>query len=164
MVDINVDLSGISTSLMIVSSVCLNIPSALHVADPSASPAGPSGHILALSQMTSIILLGVYVMYLHFRTWGYSRLFDSDEKREAKADKLGPLASSTIFILAGTGIAVCSNYLVDSVDGFVEAIGIGRAFIGLIILPMLGNAGEFVAALQRARTNQINFAVEVILA
>jgi len=163
-VDLNIDVAGILTSLMIISSASLIIPSVLRTADSPSGSEEPSGYILALSRFTSIILLAFYVMYLYFQTWSHSHLFDEcNEEEEGETNKLGSLASSMILILAAVGVAVCSDYLVDSVDGFVEAIGIGRAFIGLIIVPIIGNAGEFVATVQWARTGRINLAIAVIV-
>lgn len=43
-------------------------------------------------------------------------------------------------------MAVCSHYLVDSVDGFVETLGVSRSFIGLVIAPIVGNTGWYVAS------------------
>jgi Ca2+:H+ antiporter len=40
---------------------------------------------------------------------------------------------------------------------------VSRAFIGLILVPIVGNAGEFVAAVEQARKNNIDFALGLIV-
>ena len=149
---------------MIISSASLIIPSVLRSAEIPSVPEEPSRHVLALSRFTSIILLIFYVTYLCFQTWTHAHLFDeANEDEEGETNKLGLVASSIILIIATIGVAECSDSLVDSVDGVVEAVGIGRAFIGLIIVPIVGNAGEFVATVQWARTGKINLAIGVIV-
>lgn len=39
-------------------------------------------------------------------------------------------------------VAVCAEFLVSSIDGLVEGSNISEAFVGLILLPIVGNAAE----------------------
>jgi len=39
-------------------------------------------------------------------------------------------------------VAVCAEFLVDSIDGMVDGSGISETFVGLILLPIVGNAAE----------------------
>jgi calcium/proton exchanger len=165
-VDINIDVAGILTSLMIISCSSLIIPSALHFDDPTSDSTqhGSRPHILSLSRITSIVLLVFYLLYLFFQSYTHSHLFtEEEEEEEGQSHKLNAFSSSTVLVLATIGVAVCSDYLVDSVDGFVETLGVSRSFIGLIIVPIVGNAGCYVATVQWARSNKINLAVSVIV-
>ncbi|POR39744.1 Vacuolar calcium ion transporter [Tolypocladium paradoxum] len=163
-VDINIDVAGILTSLMIISCASLIMPSALHIADPGSSNSKntPSDYILTLSRITSIILLVFYLLYLYFQSVTHAELFVEEDKEDA-GDQLHAASSCVMLILATLGVASCSDCLVDSVDGFVEALGVSRSFIGLIIVPIVGNAGCFVGTIQWSRTNRINLAVSVIV-
>lgn len=158
-VSINIDVAGILTSLMIISCASLIIPSALQISGSPSESSGPSDYILSLSHVTSIILLTFYLLYLCFQTWTHSHLFE-DEDGQAK---LRPLSSSMVLIVATLGVATCSDYLVDSVDGFVETFGVSRSFVGLIIVPIVGNGSCFVATVQWARTGKIDLAISVIV-
>jgi len=112
---------------------------------------------LTLSRTTSIVLLVFYLPYLYFRSATHAELFREEE--DVPEDKLHPLASSIVLIGATLGVVFCSDCLVDSADGFVEALSslrVSRAFIGLIIVPIVGNAGCFVGTVQWSRTNRIN--------
>ena len=167
-VDINIDVAGILTSLMIISCSSLIIPSTLHIADSgsdvhAAGGHDPSAHVLTLSRITALILLVFYLLYLYFQSYTHSDLFAEEEEEDASADKLSVWSSSIVLVLATLGVAVCSDYLVESVDGLVETLGLSRSFIGLIIVPIVGNAGCYVATVQWARTNRINLAVSVIV-
>lgn len=39
-------------------------------------------------------------------------------------------------------VAVCAEFLVGSIDGMVDGSGISETFVGLILLPIVGNAAE----------------------
>ncbi|EXU96196.1 calcium/proton exchangerprotein [Metarhizium robertsii] len=162
-VDINIDVAGVLTSLMIISCVSLIMPSALHMADPNGGGSNdhPSEHVLLLSRITAVILLLFYLIYLYFQSVTHADLFSEEE--DQPEDKLHGLSSSIILVLATLGVSFCSDALVDSVDGFVEALGVSRSFIGLIIVPIVGNAGCLVGTVQWSRSDRVNLAVSVIV-
>ena len=67
--------------------------------------------------------------------------------------------------LAGTTILVTifSEHLVRSIDGFVEASGLSRTFVGLILLPIVGNAVEHVSAVTFAIKDKMDLAMGVAI-
>lgn len=72
--------------------------------------------------------------------------------------------SAVIVLLVTTGlVAVCAEFLVDSIDYLVQSSGISQAFIGLIILPIVGNAAEHVTAVTVASKNKMDLAIGVAL-
>ncbi|KAL1980125.1 hypothetical protein VTN96DRAFT_4614 [Rasamsonia emersonii] len=75
-----------------------------------------------------------------------------------------PRASAIILLLVTTGlVAACAEFLVDSIDYLVDSTGISQAFIGLIILPIVGNAAEHVTAVTVASKNKMDLAIGVAL-
>jgi Ca2+:H+ antiporter len=49
----------------------------------------------------------------------------------------------------------------DSIDGFVASSGISRTFVGLIILPIVGNAVEHITAVTVAMKDKMDLAMGV---
>ena len=48
-----------------------------------------------------------------------------------------------MLLLASTVVvAVCAEFLVSSIDEMVASSGVSQSFIGLIVLPIVGNAAE----------------------
>lgn len=84
-----------------------------------------------------------------------------DEKVEVFADDLSR-TSAIVLLLASTAlVAVCAEFMVDSINGLVETSSISEAFIGLIILPIVGNAAEHVTAITVAMKNKMDLAIGV---
>ncbi|PYH91165.1 vacuolar calcium ion transporter [Aspergillus ellipticus CBS 707.79] len=157
----NVDVTGIMSSLMMVSSAALVIPSTLYSTALYSAPHG-SEYILHLSHTTAILLLLFYLVYLYFQLSSHAQLFIGTEDEEEEERQLGPVAASLVLILATLGVTVCSDYLVDGVDGFVEAYGVSRAFLGLIVVPIVGNAGEFATTVKAAKEGKVDLAIGLI--
>ncbi|KAK3987718.1 putative vacuolar calcium ion transporter [Cladorrhinum sp. PSN332] len=69
---------------------------------------------------------------------------------------------AVILLLVSTSlVAVCAEFMVDSINGLVETSTVGEVFIGLIILPIVGNAAEHVTAISVAMKNKMDLAIGV---
>ncbi|KAK8169671.1 membrane bound cation transporter [Phyllosticta citrichinensis] len=67
-----------------------------------------------------------------------------------------------VMLLISTGlVAVCADFMSDAIQPLVETTGVSQAFIGLIILPIVGNAAEHVTAVTVAAKNKMDLAIGV---
>jgi calcium/proton exchanger len=148
------------STLMIVASASLVVPSALFATFASSKSLKPDDPILALSYVTSIILLVFYLVYLYFQLKSHKNLFEAEEE---ELHDLGPVAASIILIMATVGVTVCSDSLVDSIDGIVQASHVSKTFIGLIIVPIVGNAGEYATTVKASMKDKLNLAIAVVV-
>ncbi|KAJ3472995.1 hypothetical protein NLG97_g10584 [Lecanicillium saksenae] len=71
--------------------------------------------------------------------------------------------AAIILLLITTGlVAVCAEFLVDSIkDVTSDTSSVSEIFIGLIILPIVGNAAEHVTAITVAMKNKMDLAIGV---
>ena len=60
-------------------------------------------------------------------------------------------------------VTVLSEFLVGSIDGFCEEFHLGRSFVGVIILPVVGNAVEHISAVSVAMKNKMDLALGIAL-
>ena len=141
--------------------------------------------ILLLSHGTAIILLILYVLYLVFQLKTHAKLFDEegdnkrgrqdgesqgDDTQEEDQDKeeeetpiLSPWSAGVTLVIVTLLVAVCAEYLVDSIDSIVATAGISKTFIGLILLPIVGNAAEHVTAVVVSYKNKMDLAIGVAI-
>lgn len=123
--------------------------------------------ILKLSRGTAIILLVLYVMYLVFQLRTHSNLFDAEEQADEHAEpeeaSLGPFAAAGVLVVTTVLVAICADYLVGSIDDLVATSGISKSFIGLILIPIVGNAAEHVTAVVVALRNKMDLAMGVAI-
>ena len=161
----NETVASTMSSLMAVAATSLIIPATLY-ASLSNSSADADANILFLSRGTAIIMLILYCLYLVFQLKTHTKLFDA-EAQEGDDDESGqilnPTAATVALILVTLLVAVCAEYLVDSIDAIVETSGISKTFIGLILLPIVGNAAEHVTAVVVAYKDKMDLAVGVAI-
>ena len=131
------------SSLMFVATGSLILPAAFEAGLPHDK--STRVEILALSRGTSIVLLVLYLLYLFFQLKTHYFLFEtvpSEERtNEDTEPAISPLTCAFTMGVAAVTIAICSDYLVGSIDSVVASWGISKTFIGLILLPVVGNAG-----------------------
>jgi Ca2+:H+ antiporter len=118
-----------------------------------------SEHAVAISAVGAVCLLVVYVVWL----WSYLR---GDVKEPAlEAESETPFVFGTaiaVLVVAGVGAAFVSEWFVDALDPAVDALGISKAFTGLVIVGIAGNAVENVVGITLAAKKQSDLAVSVI--
>lgn len=86
----------------------------------------------------------------------------TESKNPASFEQELSRVSAVVMLLISTGlVAVCAEFMVGSIDGLVETSSISKVFIGLIVLPIVGNAAEHVTAITVAMKNKMDLAIGV---
>lgn len=96
---------------------------------------------------------------------GASQPLTKTESQPADTDE-PPLSqpAAIVLLLISTGlVALCAEFLVGSINHLVQTSSLSQAFIGLIILPIVGNAAEHVTAVTVAAKNKLDLALGVSL-
>ena len=111
----------------------------------------------AISAIGAGCLLVVYALWL----WSYLR-----GDTAATVPAVGPpLPLATIIVLlstAGVGAAFVSDWFIHALSPAIDSLGISRAFAGLVIVAIAGNAVENTTALVLASKRQSDLAISVI--
>lgn len=172
------------SSLMALATAGLLIPAAFHSSVPSDGKAkfpDPNSDadfkILSLSRGVAIILLIVYILYLVFQLKTHKALFEeqsqeddgiitsslAEEGTSAKGDAehLTIIGSLSVLVLATLLVSFSADYLVGSIDDIVELLGLSKTFIGLIVIPIVGNAAEHATAVIVAMKDKMDLAIGV---
>ncbi|KAL8716715.1 MAG: hypothetical protein Q9225_005985, partial [Loekoesia sp. 1 TL-2023] len=72
--------------------------------------------------------------------------------------------ASVLLLLGSTAlVALCAEFMVDSINDLVVNTPLSEAFVGLIILPIVGNAAEHVTAITVAAKNKMDLAIGVAI-
>lgn len=151
-------------SLMTLSSASLVIPATLFmVLESDKDKASAHKSVLILSRGTAVILLLLYCLYLFFQLRTHKNLFnpevpDDEEEDEEEADEssMSAWSAAAILIITTVVISFCADYLVDAIDPIVATGAVSKNFIGLILIPIVGNAAEHVTACVVAIKNKMD--------
>lgn len=157
-------------SLMTLSTASMVIPAALAMVLEKDKDAETAKHsILILSRGTAIILLLLYMLYLFFQLRTHKNLFNpevsvetleagNEQENTEEGEEASMSAWSAAAVLIGVTLVIsfCADYLVDSIDAIVATGAISKNFIGLILIPIVGNAAEHVTACVVAVRNKMD--------
>lgn len=68
-----------------------------------------------------------------------------------------------LFTLAASTalVAICAEFMVDSIDAITAGGSVSRTFVGLILLPIVGNAAEHATAVTVACKDKMDLAIGV---
>ena len=74
-----------------------------------------------------------------------------------------PGKAVAILAAATVGVAIESELLVHAATEATEALGLSTMFLGLIVIPIIGNAAEHAAAVMLSRKGQIDLGLQIAL-
>jgi Ca2+:H+ antiporter len=146
--------------LLFLATIAMLIPSVLAEADSGATNAA---FTQSLSLCLSVLLIITYGLGLLFSLNTHRELFASEghggagEKEWPLPLALGTLAAVTVLV------ALVSEVFVESVQQAATALGITPAFVGVIVVALVGGAAEMVSAFSAARKNNLDLSVGIAL-
>jgi len=146
-----------SAILAVLAILALGIPSLL-----ANSIGGPqSQKVETLSLGVAGVMLVLYVLYLIFNQQTQPA-HEPDPEHVAHAR---PVRTALMVLGAATvGVAVLSELLVGSVEHVVAQFGVSEFFLGVILIPIIGNVAEHLVAVQQAARNAMDLSVEIAIA
>jgi Ca2+:H+ antiporter len=118
-----------------------------------------SRHQVAISVVGAVVLLLIYAAWLA----NYLRSDEATEPAlEQAAHHLPFTRAVVLLVLAGVGAAFVSDWFVAALDSAVKSLGISKAFTGLVIVGIAGNAVENVVGITLAAKGHSDLAVSVV--
>ncbi len=177
-------IARVNASTMNLAVVALMLPTLVAATTPTLGELS----IQELSTAVAVVLIGVYGLSLIFSLKTHSYLYSVDEDEtqvhedpepvepnpvlEARGSipqklKIQEGVGSWVWVLVLVGlaalVAVESEFLVGSIEVVVEDLGITPLFLGVILLPILGNAAEHGTAVTVALKNKMDLSLSVAL-
>ena len=148
----------LQAGMLFLATVALIVPSAI-AATEHVTPA----LISKLSIGLSVLLLVAYVLGLYFSLWTHREIFGGASHHE-EGEALWPMPVALIVLGVVTlFVAIVSEIFVESVQVAAESFGMTPAFVGFIIVSLVGGAAEMVAAFSAARKNRLDLSVGIAL-
>ena len=145
--------------LLFLATIALLIPSAISEADSVAARVFTQ----KLSVSLSVLLIFAYGLGMLFSLRTHRELFASAESGEA-GETPWPMGLALV-TLAGVTVlvALVSEVFVESVQKAAESLGMSPAFVGFIVVALVGGAAEMASAFSGARKNRLDLSVGIAL-
>jgi Ca2+:H+ antiporter len=156
--------AGLNATLVVLAVIVLVIPSLFSRAiDPTLNPNLPS------ERFFSEIVAGVIIVL-----YGLSLVYSLTAKREEDdiltresaaqhATRWSVRTALLVLVGATVGVAVLSELLVGAVEPVVTSLGMTEFFLGIIIIPLVGNIAEHLVAVEVAAKNNMELSLAISL-
>jgi len=144
--------------LLFLATIALVSPSAIAQVDQLAS--GASTHKLSVA--LAILLIAGYGFGLLFSLKTHKEVFSGAEHGEAEAGWPLGLALVTLGVVTIL-VALVSEIFVESVQKAAETLGMSQAFVGFIVVALVGGAAEMAVAFSAARKDRLDMSVGIAL-
>jgi Ca2+:H+ antiporter len=150
--------AGMSSAMMALAVIGLVFPAVFHATHPEAGLRTE----LWMSEAVAGILVVTYAASLFFSLKTHKRVFGGEPHPLE-----GPVWSTGRAVLtlglATAFVAWESEILVHAIEPMTEILGLSPMFLGLIVIPIVGNAAEHAAAVLVARKGQTDLALQIAL-
>jgi Ca2+:H+ antiporter len=149
----------LQASLLFLAAVALLVPSAVAQADAgvAASMTQP------LSVGLALLLIIAYALGMLFSLKTHKELFQSAAHGE-EHEKPWPIAVALVTLAVVTVlVALVSEVFVESVQQAAKTFGMTPAFVGFIVVALVGGAAEMASAFSAARKNRLDLSVGIAL-
>jgi Ca2+:H+ antiporter len=159
----SVALAGLSISLLVIAVIGLVIPAvynSTHVDPTRAFTRRVSVGVSALLIVGYGLSL-LYSMGTHRSVFGESREVAGEAHAEMHGTRWTLTRATTVLLLSAGAVGWLSEILVGSTEEAIRHIGLSQIFVGLIVVPIIGNAAEHSSAVLMAMRNRMDLAVSI---
>jgi len=146
-------------ALLFLATVALLIPSAVSQTDSTVAP----DFMQKLSAGLAVLLLITYGLGMWYSLKTHREWFAGAESAEGGEVGLPIGIALATLALVTVMVALVSEVFVESVQQAAESFGMTPAFVGFIVVSLVGGAGEMGAAFSAARKNRLDLSLGIAL-
>jgi Ca2+:H+ antiporter len=150
----------LQAGLLFLATIAILIPS---VAVDADAPAQSAAFTQMLSACLSVLLIVTYGLGLLFSLKTHREFFGEADHAEVGEVQLPLNLALATLVGVTVFVALVSEVFVESVQQAATAIGLSPAFVGFIVVALVGGAAEMVTAFSAARKDRLDLSVGVAL-
>ncbi|MDR3596897.1 calcium/proton exchanger [Clostridium sp.] len=150
----------VSSSMLLFAVVGLCVPALFtHTVDKSLLNTRYEG----LSIVVAIIMFIIYIFSLIFSFFTHKDIYTVNLEEDGSSAKWSLKKAILILIVSTVLIAIESEFLVNGIESVTKTLGLSEFFVGIIIIPIIGNAAEHSTGVAMAMKNKMDVALEIAI-
>jgi Ca2+:H+ antiporter len=155
------DVAGAHTVMLILAVIGILTPSLFVHAMPGPYDASAQLRVEKLSLWVSGLLIALYVGSLWFCLHSHQDMFRGGEEEEWEPPVWKKRTAYLVLAGATALVAWESELLVHAIGPTVEASKLSKLFVGIIVIPIIGNAAEHATAVVMALKNKMDVTLNI---
>jgi Ca2+:H+ antiporter len=155
--------AGLLSSLQILCVIALLIPALFDYTERGIYKVSDASVLdERLSLGVAVVLILLYVANLVYTLVTHRDLFGRDDEGGEEEHATWSLGKSLAVLLAATiVVAIEADLVSGALEHAAEALGLTTFFLGIIVLPVVGNAAEYLSAVYFARQNRMGLVMSI---
>ncbi|SHK10024.1 Ca2+:H+ antiporter [Clostridium cavendishii DSM 21758] len=149
----------VSSSMLIFAVIGLSIP-AIFTHTVKSELLNTKYEFLSVG--VAIVMIVIYALSLFFSFHTHKDIYSSEPEEHGEPN-WSLKKAIIVLVLATLAIAAESEILVESVEPMTHALGLSEFFVGIILIPIIGNAAEHSTAVLMAMKNKMDVAIEIAI-
>ena len=149
-------IAGANAAMLAIVTAGLALPTVFATLDPAEGTRAWSTEYLSIG--VAVVLVVLYALYLLFYLRRQEQPGDEQQQPE-----FGKVASLALLLGTTAAVAYVSEAFVETIEPLVEEVGISELFIGVILVPIIGNVAEHVVGVQIAYKDKMDFSMAISL-
>lgn len=126
-----------------------------------STASGISQKVEALSLSVAAVMIFLYIVGIYYSLKSKTSALSAAVVEEVEPAAWSVKKSIVLLALATLGIVVMSEILVGSVEEVVASSGISEFFLGIILVPIIGNIAEHLVAITTALKDKMELSMEI---
>lgn len=152
--------AGLLSSLLILSVIALLIPALFDYTERGLFASRSAGALdERLSMCVAVVLILIYAANLFYTLFTHRDVFAIEEDRSQP--KWTFLKSLVILLGATAAVAVEAEMVSGALERTAQVLGLSIFFVGIVILPIVGNAAEYFSAIYFARQDRMGLVMSI---
>jgi Ca2+:H+ antiporter len=154
------DSINITSSMLLLAVLGLSIPAIFTHTLPEVSL---TAQYEGLNIIIAVLMLVVYASQFIFTFVTHRSLYEETVPDEEELPSVNLPRAICLLIASTVCIAFLSEIFVATVEPMADSAGLHKTFVGIILVPIIGNAAEHSSAIIMAVKNKMNAAIEIAL-
>ncbi len=145
--------------LLVLAIIALIIPS---IFSQSIKLNGGTASVEALSIGVAIVMIVLYGLGLLAAARASETPISHEPEQAGQPAR--PIYTSVILLVVSTlGVVWLSEALVKAAEGVISGLGVSEFFLGIILVPLIGNVAEHLVSVQMAIKNKMDLSTEIAI-
>ena len=164
----NAKIASANAALLVVALIGFFVPAVFAMSAGSSTTAAgaaeqaPHSSIIEESVLVAVLLIIGYVLAMIYQ---FRHAKETLGAHESTAGHGGPAWSGKtaigVLLVAAALLAALSEILVASINPFIATFGLSAMFVGVVLIPTIGNLAEHLVSVQLAWKNKMEFSMAV---
>jgi Ca2+:H+ antiporter len=154
--------TGMNAASLILATIGLIVPATFAFLLGAGESTGPGEEAFVSIESVTVGVAALLLLTYAAQTWFFLRSPASPgtgPPQEEEPPAWSWRLSVGVLVVAAAGLTATSEILVQTLEPTVEALGISEFFIGIIVIPLIGNLAEHMVGITLAWKNKMDFSL-----